>query len=53
MIEQVETVYIYIYIYFFFYSKKKFPNSGEIPNLEKVPHIIEGRNLGTLIVATI
>ena len=51
MIEQSwDSIYIY---FFFFYSKKKFPNSGEIPNLEKVPHIIEGRNLGTLIVATI
>ena len=28
-------------------------DSVEIPDLEEVPHIIEGRNLGTFIVVSI
>ena len=34
-------------------SYDNIPDSVEIPDLEEVPHIIEGRDLETLIVASI
>ena len=34
-------------------SYDNIPDSAEIPDLEEVPHIIEGRDLETLIVASI